>query len=248
MKTKFFALGIVACFSFMSCQQDDLLYSCDAELDAWAKRNYEGIQSFTRAEFISLDYGQQKAAYTAMGEKQRHDIWMGKLNNVLKMDWSNEEAEHIESLISFVGEKESLFANSESQQEQDEFELFMYRWMEEAEENLNWDKATIHAICGDPNEVVMVKTRSGGMQLMTPKFSDYMTAKQSPTVVKTRSESWEGDDCACSSVSDFCDIFGEIPDWVVSCNQNRYKCKITDKGCGLFWQFSCDGICKAPIA
>lgn len=242
-----------------SCQKDELLYSCDHEIDQWTKDNYKNIQNFTVVEFLNLDYGKQKAAYIAMEEGQRHGLWIAKLNEILQMGWTQEEAEHIESLVSFIGKNKSLFSNAETQQNSDLFELFMYSWMEYAQEVLFWDRETIHSICGDPNKAVQIMTRSGIMKLSVPKVSEYVTSMQ-PLAIKTRSEgggegggkggggeSWYPD-CGCSQKNDWCDIFKEIPGWVVSCNSAKFKCKIIRKNCGLFWQFDCDGICKSPIA
>lgn len=244
-------LVAMAFFSILfvsSCQKDEEIYSCDPEMDRWAKNNYESIQNLTTTEFLNLEYRMQKVAYVAMGGEQRHKIWMDKLYDILQMEWSQEESNHIESLISFIGKNQSLFDNSETQQDRDQFELFMYRWIEKSEEKLCWERETIHSICGDPNKAIRVTTRGQRGILTIPKVLEFMTERQA-SMIKTRSESGEESawpNCSCSQTSDWCDIFGEIP--VISCNSNNYNCKIVKNDCGLFWKYDCDGICKAPIA
>jgi hypothetical protein len=244
MKTKLFILGIMACFTFISCQKDPLLYSCDPEMDAWAKNNYESIQSFTIAEFIGLDYAQQQAAYATMGQKQRHEIWMNKLNDVIQMCWTEDEEKHIELLISYVGKNESLFANNETQQERDQFELSMYEWVDYAEEKLKWDKKTIYSICGDPNPVVMMTVDDGRIKLINSKLVESLTGEQQATI-KTRSEVSEGPLCSCAMTCDLCDIAGEAN---IMCNNYNYKCQVSVNQCGWFKKFDCDGVCKHSLA
>lgn len=60
-----------------------------------------------------------------------------------------------------------------------------------------------------------------------------------PTV-KSRSESGSGNDCACSSISDYCDIFGEARTF---CNTTIKNYDHVVDGCGIFLQYSCDGVC-----
>ena len=243
-------LGVI--LSVASCGNDEEFFSCDPEVDTWAKSNITEIQEMSREDFLAIgDLVYQKAAYVAMREEQRNEIWMTKLKDVLQLEgWTREEEQHIESLISFIGKNESLFANSETKHERDQFELFMHVWVEYAEEVLGWDRETIFSICGTPDKAVRIENEDGGTKLIVPKVSEFKTAVRSPST-KTRNENGgggEGFDCMCSQVSDFCDIFKEIPMSVLSCNTgNGYVCKVIPKRCGLFWLFDCDGACKCPM-
>ena len=234
------AIVLLIFVSFVvSCSMDEI-YSCDREINMWVKSNLTEIKQMSSEDFLAIgDLAYQKAAYAAMEKEQRHKLWMDKLNDVLQMGWEQKEVEHIDSLISFIGRNESLFTNSQTQEKRDLFELFMYLWVEYAEEVLCWDRETIFSICGVPNKVVRIETQNGNTKLTVSNVSELKSAMQSPTI-KSRGE------CACASTSDWCDIFGEIP--VVSCNSFNYSCENTQDGCGLFWRFPCDGICKASIA
>lgn len=57
---------------------------------------------------------------------------------------------------------------------------------------------------------------------------------------------WEpGDDCECSTDSDYC-CFGDCPTSTTpNCHRSGRPWCIAVHGCGLFWSFDCDGICGA---
>ena len=245
MNTKLSLIATLFCILLgYSCQKGDLHYSCNPQIDQWAKDNYENIQNFTKIEFESLNNGEQKAAYAIMGTKQRHALWMAKLNDVLQLEWTPQEAEHIKSLILFVEENKSLFADNETEDDRNKFELFMYVWIEYSKETLKWDKETIYSICGDPNNAIMIKTRYGHKKLTISRSYEI-----GQSTLKTRSESGGTfGDCTCSQESDWCDIFGEMPSSVMSCNNNNHNCNVVRNNCGTFWKFDCNGICKSPIA
>lgn len=246
MKTKVLFGLLLSCIALSSCQKDDLTYSCDEKVDQWTKSNLSEIQKMEIIDFLKLDYDYQRATYRAMNPSQRYNIWIAKLADVIRLDWDQASFKHLESLISYIEKKTPLFDNMSQENEMDEFELFMYKWMEYAKTELLWDKETIYSICGDPNQVTVVKTRSNSATL---KIRIAKSAVNRPKLRDAQSES-EGlyGDCACSQESDWCDIVGEIPSMVVSCNSNNYKCNVRKKACGTFWMFDCNGICKSPFA
>lgn len=87
-------------------------------------------------EILEYDMGTQKAIYNAMSLEQRYNLWITKLNNVLKLEWNEKEEEHLNNLLIFIENNKILFDNKKNDDINDEFELFMYKWKEYAK--MNW--------------------------------------------------------------------------------------------------------------
>ena len=210
-----------------SCSSDNDIYSCDPDADEWAKENKNEIVKMNRSEWkqISLNEEYRMAAFRAFSPDQQQEFWIDKLEEVLELDWNTEERNHIQLLLNYV-QKTDIFHNGVS----DEFEISTYRWLEYAKETLGWDSSTMYGICATGDKML---DKEGSLESLKSKNSH---------LLRSGSENW----CACSQTSDWCDPLHEIPGWVVSCNSD--SCDKTVKGCGTFFQFSCDGICKSPIA
>ena len=82
---------------------EDEDYSCNKEVNQWAKSNLNEIKKMKVAEWYSInDIVYQKAAYVAFDSNQRKELWLSKLQETLKLDWTNAEKEHISKLIYLI--------------------------------------------------------------------------------------------------------------------------------------------------
>ena len=145
-------LILVALATLSSSCQKDLTYSCDPDIDIWVKENIASIQQMTRSEFIEVNNAStQRGGYNAMTTEQKHNIWLEKLNAVITLEWTKKEVEHIESLINTI--KNNLDWLEEIDDNNNEFHLWTYKWVEYAKEVLNWRDETIYAIVGTPNNI-----------------------------------------------------------------------------------------------
>ena len=218
----------------VSC--DNHLYSCDPFADAWVKDNLEDIKGMTRGTWLKLDENQtvKRATYAAFNPENQRKFWEQKIWEVINgFNWTEKEKDHLNLLLDYV-HMTDVFDRKEVPEE---FELFVYKWNEYAITELGWTRKLIYGIIADGNRLLDKDGNTEGIP------EDGIGQKR----IKTGSEDDGLSDCSCSQMSDWCDIFGEIPPSVVSCNSNNYKCKTMNNGCGTFWQFPCDGICKSPI-
>lgn len=218
----------------ISCESD--VYSCDPLADDWVKENLIEVQIMTRSSWLKLNEREsvKKAAYVAFYPEIKKKFWADKIIEVINdFSWNEKEKDHLSLLLDYVN-KTDIFNRKEVSED---FELFVYKWNEYAVNELNWTRKLIYAITANGNRLL---SKSGDTAGTSDEEFDNKTR------MKTNSEDSGYPNCSCSQQSDWCDIFGEIPPWVLSCS--GYNCKQQVKGCGTLWEFPCDGICKEPIA
>lgn len=82
-----------------------------------------------RVESIAIV--KKKAAYGALKKEQRINFWNRKFDNVLTLNWSQEEQKHILKARNFVMEHQDYFSGKDLTDEQQNIvDLFCYEWSE----------------------------------------------------------------------------------------------------------------------
>lgn len=219
----------------ISCDSDT--YSCDPLANDWVKENLTEVQTMTRSSWLKLNEREsvKKAAYVAFYPEIKRKFWADKIIEVMNdFSWNEKEKDHLSLLLDYVN-KTDIFNRKEVPED---FELFVYKWNEYAIDELKWTRKLIYAITANGDRLL---SKSGDTASISEEEFDNKIR------MKTNYEDSEYPNCSCSQLSDWCDIFGEIPPSVISCNSYHYHCTQVS-GCGTFWQFTCDGICKSPIA
>lgn len=204
-----------------SCQSE--IYSCDPKIDKWAHENISTIQTMTRSEWKCVEPQRGQACIVACLPQQKFDFWIEKLDQVLTLDWNNNERDHILDLKNFICGHSQIFGPElyENENLYDIFDRFMYEWSECAQNDLHWTKQTIWSIAASLYDV---KNKNGELELpiSTKKLSI------------TRSESTK---CNCNLSHDFCGDIG-IPE---ECQDS--DCDGTSHGCGWLIVQKCNGRC-----
>ena len=215
---------LVIVISISSCTMDGDMFSCDPDANLWAKSNIAEIQLMTRADFLAIgDVVYQRAAFKAFTPNQRQSVWIEKLENVLKLDWTEQENQFIESMLEFVKTNSFIYSNKRDPKSFEKVEIELYRWTVYAYEELNWDKKLLYGIVGTPQE--MNENKEIRSNLLYSK------------TIKTGSEECE---CRDQDFSDFCsnqNVNGRM--W--SCQSGG--CDFSSWGCGWIWVQDCDGLC-----
>lgn len=226
---------MMSCMILTSCQRNELLYSCNSTADRWVKNNLSEIQTMTRSSWLKLEESDpiKKAAYVAFTPDTKRNFWIDKISEVInQFNWNEKEREHLSLLLDYV-QRSNIFAKSGID---NDFELFVYRWNDYAINELKWPRTLIYAITASGDKLIDTKGNTLRSAIGVSNQNSVMTMSET-----------EDDNCWCSQKSDWCDIFGEIPDNVVSCNRYNWNCKIVSGGCGSLWYFDCDGVCKSPM-
>ncbi|GHT77089.1 hypothetical protein AGMMS50262_17220 [Bacteroidia bacterium] len=212
------ACVIVMCFALFSCSQDEEVYSCDKEVNAWVKENLVDIQQMTREGWLQLDESVNRATYVAFAPEQKQEFWLQKLQEVLSLDWNELEKSHIEALSQKVIDNPNWFSKERTKEESEEYDLFQYKWIEYAQEELGWTLNQVGSIALTGNKVV---DKQGGIQMNT-------------TGIRLKSGS-EKPSCGCNQMDSWCGV-------TKYCSND--DCDGSSWGCGLLGLAPCNGLCK----
>lgn len=204
---------------FCSCSET-IVYSCDSDANIWVKRNLEQIQQMSREEWEMIESSSyQHAAYVAFPGEKKEEFWNAKLSLAMELDWNEKEKAHIAKIIEYIDKDKELFIRDTPT---DDFYIFVYKWIEYAREELNWEDPVIWSILMSGNTVA---DKNGGVIV---SVSDVPLTKN--TV--------ENCDChrgnimwtTCSSLTN---------------NECMEKtCEASVHGCGAMWVESCNGVCS----
>ena len=172
-----------------SCNNEEETYSCNKKLNNWAHKNISSIRSMERETWLKLDENYKNTAYSAFTADQKMLFWKDKIHETLEFDWTEEEANHIYKLYTFLDERPDFFKTeyiSDPQNFADYIE-FMKTWKRDAIYDLNWSEEQVYAICYTGNRLV---NKAGDIELVKS------------VRLKTVSETVKPNTCDCSTSLD----------------------------------------------
>lgn len=220
-------------FCLFSCQKDEMLYSCDSQIEKWAIENKSEINKMTRKQFLEINnFSIKKAAYRAFTFENKQEVWREKYRELETLDWSKAEWKHISLIYSLVlSDERNSILRAKDVEEDDNLLIFSYRWEDYAKTTLGWTRKQIYAIC---YTVEKVMNKQGDLDVQIEQRTENLARNET---------GGSGFECSCSQKSSYCDIIDhEGPAYTTCKTPNGGGCKVTS-GCGLFWQFDCDGMC-----
>ena len=137
---------MTAAMMLQSCTQaDELMFSCDKDIDTWVKDNISDIQEMSRAEWNMLPYNKQIAVFRAFSPEKKFAFWVEKFEELRQLPWTPAEREHIELAEYFLLTHPNLY-NKRTEEEEDELDLFYYTWTSKAKEELQWSDELTAAV------------------------------------------------------------------------------------------------------
>jgi len=218
---------LVVVFSVVSCSMDDI-YSCNKDANQWVKSNLTEIRQMSSANFLEIgDIVYMRAAFNAFTPNQRQTLWIEKLENVLKLDWTEQENHHIQSMLELIKDNLFFFSNERDQEELDKVEVELYKWTEYAQEELDWDKTLLYAIVGTPEVLSTDKTiKTSASNLSSPLKLKSLSEEEGYRIK-----------CSCSTNSDWCGIYSFC--YELLCDEELNG----PIGCGTIWLYKCNGLC-----
>lgn len=232
MKGKVFYAFIVfvGLLCIISCsEQDEIVYSCDDAVNTWVKNNIDEIRCIDRPQWKRLPALKKRAAYIAFAPQQKIAFWKEKLTDVMALDLTEEERNHVRLVYDFVVEHSDYFLKKEglTDKEKNILDLFFYKWAEVAQSKFGWDMKLVAAIAASGDDVEVKRTSSG-----TLYYDDLFN----PDISKGSKS------CHCNTgfFSDFCNVTGEGECEDVECEGSNF-------GCGWIWMGSCNGRCSGSF-
>ena len=82
-------------FLTTGCNISEECFSCDPDLNAWAKTNKSKIIEFNREEIASFSHGRQKAILAVLSPERKITLWQEKIDHILSLDLSKEEINYL---------------------------------------------------------------------------------------------------------------------------------------------------------
>lgn len=244
---------MLLCYSTnLACQDiKEKVYCCDSAINKAVIDNLPNIRQMDRSQWLKLREDFKIPVYRAFTPEQKHELWKGKFVEVKQLPWTKAERKHINKAIKWVETHPFLWSDRKStDKELNEMDLFFTKWTIEAEEKLNWDKRVAIALFQTPDRMLDTKgtleiTKTGLILKPINKASieeaelevdtaDIETPSDTTDITETEEELF----CSCheGSIVTLC--------FPLSCERGWMPCKVTEKGCGLWWNQECNGLCN----
>ncbi|MDE3744086.1 bacteriocin fulvocin C-related protein [Maribacter polysaccharolyticus] len=118
-------------FVLVSCEKEKC-YSCDDDIDAWAKENVVKLSAMPITEMVKLSLDKQKAAYRTFKPERRKNIWIDKINGIISTAKSNDEQVHLIKVLMMINK---LDFNKELTLKQ---EAYFFEWFDEGKVKFGW--------------------------------------------------------------------------------------------------------------
>jgi|GEM_PF-2348683 len=138
MKKLFIFITLTTLF-FVSCQKEES-YSCDPEIDEWAKNNVEKFKDFDRTKISTYDIEHQKAILRTFSPEKKKQIWQKKVNYINSLSWTDEERKYIDF---FTNSFNNMDYENTKLKEKDKYNDEIYSVLEEAFQKFKWDNTQV---------------------------------------------------------------------------------------------------------
>lgn len=244
---------MLLCYSTnLACQDiKEKVYCCDSAINKAVIDNLPNIRQMDRSQWLKLREDFKTPVYRAFTPEQKHELWKGKFKELKTLPWTKAERKHINKAIKWVETHPFIWSDRKSTDEElNEMELFFTKWTIEAEEKLNWDKRVAIALFQTPDRMLDTKgtleiTKTGLIlkpiskaSLEDPGLEVDTTDIETPSDTTDITETEEELFCSCheGSIVTLC--------FPLSCERSWMPCKVTEKGCGLWWNQECNGLCN----
>lgn len=199
----------------VSCTKDisNETFSCDKSIDKWAHDNYKSLSVISKSELAKLTGENQIAAFRTLSPEKKAEIVKQKLNEILGLKWTDKEREHLNLLSNNI----SSAWYEENTNDNKFYKMALHSWIKEwtfyCRDSLSWSRELVFSI---------------GCRFDTPVSSEgYLLETPITDVVDPVGN------CKCSTDDDWCSLFKY-------CKAGNCK---EGPGCGLFWNYNCDGLC-----
>jgi hypothetical protein len=203
-------------FLTLSCQKEELQYSCNPEIDRYVTANLDQLAKLSLDEFLEQSIPLQRAVFRSYTAEKKLECWIEKLDRTLLLEnWSETEVLHIKKLENNLDT--SCFETVLTSDTIDpEIQLFVKRWIEYSLNTLKWNK---------PKLAFVISSLY------------YSLAEFNQALAMELNQSIPVSDCGCSIEMDFCSY-----QYYLSCKSS--DCTASSSGCGWLWGDACDGTCQ----
>lgn len=207
-----------------SCSNDDLIYSCDKNINSHVKKNLLEYSSISRDEWLELPDTLKVPVYRTFSPEKKYVFWEQKRDELLELEWSDEERQFIVELYDYILSNPQVFEPDyfENEEYLSAFQDFVSEWYSSVKEVLYWNDLVVYYVAFTGNKY--------GSPVPDNHYHDGDGGGGGPL----------SPDCSCNTIQDFCDpnSYGTG----LSC-KTKYPCELKAGGCGWFFTQKCNGMC-----
>ena len=186
---------LIILLGVISCETKDTIYSCDPEINKEIELRLAEIKLMSRSDIINRPMSVQRAYFNAFSKEQRAEYWLSKIDESLKLPWSQKEKDHITQISTFIKNNKYIYENKSYSDEntQEMIDLFIYKWKEYAKDSLSWEDKIINSLIGSGYKL---KNKNGDLIINLEEASSDLS--RSETDYK----------CHCNKSADYCGSLG----------------------------------------
>lgn len=209
-------------FANISCQ-DETCYSCDKEVDSWAKENVELLKKMDRIELSKLSNDKQRAAFRTFTPEKRKQLWIAKLKQIKTLNFTDNELNHLKFIEKFISKYDF------SKEMTTEQENLFNNWFEEGKLKFGWTPYFLvsgFAVLNDDAVLTKKEFQNNYPKLLARDYEEVVDDGSGGIV----------NDCDCR--------------WDLSCQLSGLGdctdkgCESTTLGCGALLMQSCTNDCS----
>ena len=131
---------LVCCISILllSCSSD-AKYSCNPEVEKWARTNIDKYVTATRSEIVELSTDQQRAILRGLPADKEANLWREKLAYIMQdSKLSEEEKQEVKNIYDY------FIPYFYSQDGLEEAEEYAKKWINHMQTTYNWDNDMVY--------------------------------------------------------------------------------------------------------
>ena len=123
-----------------SCQQEELLYSCDPEINDWVTGNKDDYSNISRDELVKFAYDKQSALWVSFLPAQKAKIYQSKYKYLMELNnLSEKEKEYLTDLYRQI--TPTLYS---SDKEGKKLTEFYEKWKNEVMDKFGWENIDVY--------------------------------------------------------------------------------------------------------
>jgi hypothetical protein len=212
-----FLFFILCAFVFTSCDEKELEFSCNPEINNIVKSSEFEFSKIGLAELLEYDIELQKAIFRSFELQKKKSIWVEKFDSLLvNTQFKYKEILHISILSKYVFDSYFNIEKADSIIILNQ-KLFENEWIAFAKDSLFWSSEKIHFI-------------TSSLCYTYEQYEQHILDMEEFSINSLSSS------CNCSTESDDCGDIGAVYCEEGGCTEKS--------GCGFLYLYNCNGGCE----
>ncbi len=225
---------ILTLFILNSCSKEKQEFSCNKKVDSWVKTYKTEVGELSRKQLVTLPPSYQKAIFTSLSKEKKYDLYLEKLNILLKTEYNTKYKNKIKELLDFISPE--IYDHRVDEKPKDYVISFLNKW-----ENDVLTKFETDTLMYSIKFCTLMTKKEFDFYLDNYSKIDYSWLKGGDKILRPTLRPGGGglgSDCTCS-YSIYCSIL-----LTVTCEDGLNSCRVV-WNCGLVGTSKCTGQCDS---